>query len=663
MHPHWHSASPSLQRKLISVYLSHASGSASASPALASFQDELVYADPRDVAAVLRWAIRHFEPTGGSTFGGDDAYVWYTTFARAERERGYPQDAFDSALTLPVQHAALLTAVLDLTCSLAAHAEANGISGAKFAKLVGRWLLANKRKAAPDDWHGFYADWDRAGRILEHLFLARIRAQATVLPKRLTTLVVGYPYGTPEGDLLAKPRASTRVYPALLVTIDSELPDRAGRPASVPRRHPLRIAADALSATPYASGGDTVSAWEALKAAARENGEPSPAHVFTDETLNLLSLVPLTSESAHPALTVTVLSPHAPSPALSAERTQSSGSANPPRSSLSVDASSGASSASPGKSPVDALLHGARGQPTVTSAFSFTDWTEFQSLGFAESASAPGLAATLREADPYVEVTQPPSPVPARSASPAGGVLGRTLSRRGSGKRTGSPGAKKTPRLSLDIGASEGGSASASVAGTPRTATPAPATAEEPKPRTTQVTAVQLDEAFVDAWADALTDPASAHGPQFVLAQLKAPLAGGASWVVLERTFTRPAPPPRALATGSTTPPSAQRKTAVAASPRPSLSNERASSASGKRRFGLFGRSLSGDKEKERAGKGKERERARSPIAERVGEMGEILEDPKAAAAAVVGVVGAAAVGAVAAVSGKVDANQVWSAV
>jgi hypothetical protein len=630
MHPHWYSASPSLQRKLISLYLAPAAPTAS--PALSSFQDELVYSDPRDAAAVLRWAVRHFAPAEGA-FGGAAGYGWYDAFARAERESGYPAGAFESKLTLPAKHVLLLAALLDLTASLAAHAEANGVSGSKFAKLVGLWLLRDTRAPPPPDWRTLYGEWDRAGRMLEHLFLARIRAQAATLPKRLTTLANGYPYGAPDGVLLARPRTSTRLYAALLVSVDSPL---AGA-APAPRRHPLRIAADALAAAPAPAQGEASDAWERVRAGAREDGgEPSARRAFADETLNLLSLVPLTSESAPSttALTVTVVSPVAAA-APAVERVRSGASTDAPRSDAALRP----------KPSVDALLHPTQGPASVTSALTFTDWTEFQALGFAESGSVPALAATLREADPDVEVTHPSSST---------GVLARTLSRKGSAKRPTSPGAKRAPRLSVDIPA--GGAPSAATSSAP---TPTPAPVDEPRPRTTQVVPVQLDEAFVDAWADAITDPsAGVPGPQFVVARLRAPAPDGPSWVVLERTFSRPTPvaTPRPVAAAASPAPVSRRS-----SERPGSTASANASASGKRRFGLFGRSIS---EKGEKGKGRERERTRSPV---VGEMGEVLaeepEEPKATKglAGAVAAVTSAAGAAVAAVvgTGKTDAAQV----
>jgi hypothetical protein len=691
MHPHWYTSSPSLQRKLISLYLHPRTTDAStSSPPLSNFESEIEYSDPHDVASVLRWALRHFEPTDVPAFGmtstDSGLYEWYNAFSTAERNHNYPMDAYDtlsSQSLIPTSHHQLLAVLLDLTFSLAAHAEANGVSGSKFSKLVGLWLLESKRKAAADDWRGFYADWDHAGRILEHVFLARIRSQATTLPKRLATLAAGYPYGPVETNgiltLLGKPRTSTRVYRALLITIDSELADKKGKPAAIPRRHPLLITTDALGAEPVKDEDKSAAseAWESAKAAAREDGAEATARaklVFTEDTLNILSLVPLTNSTVpQSALTVKVLSSDAPStsprPVPEHRRSASVGGTT---TGPSFDATSASASPSP-KSPVDALLH-SHSKATVTSSWTFTDWADFQSLGFSESTSTPDLAHTLRETDPDVEVTTPRPLVP----SP----LGLTLSRRSSGKRPTSPSGKKPmPRLSLDIPRDSGSgvtsSAASGITPVPRPATPP---AEEVKPRTVAVAPVQLDEAFLDFWADALADPVSAAWPQFVLAQLRKPVVlrltddegltereERVEWVVLERTFTRPTPKPRApiptyspsaavaagegftllppspTATGQKTG-SSSGKNSVAPSPRPSIAGDRMSStlSATKRRLGFFTRTLSGqdkkekgedkkkdkkDKEGSKKGKGKE-DKDKGPT--RVGEMGEIVhEDPE----------------------------------
>jgi hypothetical protein len=47
---------------------------------------------------------------------------------------------------------------------------------------LGLWLLAIRRSEEADDWNTFYARWDKAGRIMEHLFLSWIRFVKFKLP-------------------------------------------------------------------------------------------------------------------------------------------------------------------------------------------------------------------------------------------------------------------------------------------------------------------------------------------------------------------------------------------------------------------------------------------------------------------------------------------------
>jgi hypothetical protein len=182
MHPHWYSASPDIQRRLISLFIQSLAPkspistlSPTASPFGSAFESEISSArSPHDVAAVLRWGLRHLRLENGA-FCNDDA--WYNKFCDAERSSGYPPAAFSTQLApqLPGPHLELLVATLEILSLLAAHAEANGISGSKLSKFFGLWLLTIKRAESTDDWFAFYARWERMGRILEHLFLSRIR--------------------------------------------------------------------------------------------------------------------------------------------------------------------------------------------------------------------------------------------------------------------------------------------------------------------------------------------------------------------------------------------------------------------------------------------------------------------------------------------------------
>ena len=163
------------------IYLSNpenaTSTSALASPTspLSAFEGEVNDTlSPHDIAAILRWGLRHVQIEGDS-FGTNE--TWYTTFLESERTAGYPPKAFSDKLAplLPTAHLQLLTATLEIFSSLAAHAEVNGTSGSKLCKLFGLWLLTARRVEDNDDWKTFYARWERTGRMLEHLFLSRIR--------------------------------------------------------------------------------------------------------------------------------------------------------------------------------------------------------------------------------------------------------------------------------------------------------------------------------------------------------------------------------------------------------------------------------------------------------------------------------------------------------
>lgn len=185
MHPHWYSASPDVQRKLISLFilsLAPKSPITTLSPTptspLTVFTTELEYTrSPHDIAAVLRWALRHLRLEGDSFGGSSGQWQWYSAFLEAERASSYPPSAFSEILVpqLPPAHLQLLVATLEIISSLAAHSERNGISGSKLSKLFGLWLLAETRTQDNDNWSTFYARWERAGQILEHLFLAQIR--------------------------------------------------------------------------------------------------------------------------------------------------------------------------------------------------------------------------------------------------------------------------------------------------------------------------------------------------------------------------------------------------------------------------------------------------------------------------------------------------------
>ncbi|KAI8992833.1 hypothetical protein BD414DRAFT_458132 [Trametes punicea] len=604
MHPFWYSASPEVQRKLISLFilsLAPKSPISTLSPsptsALSTFGSELEYTrSPHDIAAVLRWALRHVRLEGDSFGRTEGQWQWYQTFSEAERASSYPMSAFSDSLVpqVPPSHLQLLVATLDIVSSLAAHSEHNGISGSKLSKFFGLWLLTTKRSERDDDWSSFYARWERAGRILEHLFLAHIRDEMVrkKMPLRLSELVRGYPFGSSSGsassgdaDLLPRPRLSTRQYDALYVRIETQVPDDK---STKRKQHPLRLISDALKSDVELGDSKYKELWEAVKKAALANDEPEPilihvdgypsiSRIFADETLRLLSLIPAESPTSATSSVPTIRSPRPP-------RRRSSSLNSSAKANGNGKATSNGSAAS-------------RSATSPTSAASPKDWMDFSTSGFGESAIGKDLASTLLDKD--VEVTAPP------------------VERNASKKRKASPG--RSRRSSVDNPDPESASRAAHLTGPP-----------PPKSKSTAVDLVKLDEAFIDFWSDALLDPISADWPDFVVAQLKAlpglELEGRTvSWLVLEQRFV-PLPPP---------PPPPEPETVPlkrASSPRPSMRSElsaRKSStlAAAKKRLTFFSsaQTLGGLSSSAKAESKTFARKKAKPT--RVGEMGEILPE------------------------------------
>lgn len=174
MNPHWYSGSPETQQRLISLFIQSLT-TKSPLQAYPSFDSEINSTQsPYDVAAVLRWGLRHLQLQGNDFGLAED---WYQTFFDEERKAKYPPKAFSDILTplIPSEHFELLKEVLEIFTSLAAHAETNSTSASKLSKVYGLWLLNTHRVETKDDWKSFYDRWEVAGRQLEHVLFAQIR--------------------------------------------------------------------------------------------------------------------------------------------------------------------------------------------------------------------------------------------------------------------------------------------------------------------------------------------------------------------------------------------------------------------------------------------------------------------------------------------------------
>ncbi|KAF9488146.1 hypothetical protein BDN71DRAFT_1436340 [Pleurotus eryngii] len=577
MHPHWYSASPDVQRRLISLFIHSLSPNASKNTLLptssspqSAFESEIQFTrSPHDVAAVLRWGLRHLK-LEGKAFGKNEA--WYKEFLQAERASKYPLGAFSDQLVplLPKAHLDALKSTLEIMTSLAAHTEANSTSGSKLSKLFGMWLVSIPRVEATDDWASFYARWERSGRILEHLFLAYISLR---MPTRLTELVERYPFSkTPtDGDLLPRPRFSTRSFTSLSVRIETQTPTPDIARSSF---HPLVLLVEAFKADADADApGEQQSLWEILKKAAVTEGAAVPQlnQIFAEDTIRLLSLIPVDKDY------VPLVDSLLPG---SRKRSISLGAAERNQQTKTTP------------SPPNVRNRAVTDEPTSPSKA--PDWAEFSSAGFQLSTEIAPLSLAFLDKD--VEVTTPKKASKKSRISPNPG--------RG--------------RRSLEI-------------------RPTPQSAEvKVVSHSKAASVIQVDEAFVDFWSDALLDPISSDWPTFVLCKLKASVPGlvandkRVELLILEQAFVKPpapATPAQPEATESTKP--------RASSPRPSFKSDFSGTFSATRkRFSIFTSSRSNSRQsidsvssptKAKSSRGKKS--AKSP---QVGEMGEILaEEPE----------------------------------
>ncbi|KAL5520413.1 hypothetical protein ACEPAG_9637 [Sanghuangporus baumii] len=586
MHPHWYSASPAAQSRIISLFLSSLTASSeAAASATSSFDSELEFArSPHDVAAVFRWALRHLR-LEGDAFDKDNSasLAWYDDFKEKEKASEYSRTAYSDLLlpTVKPSHVELLGSTLSLVSRLASHSEWNGTSGSKLSMSFGHYLLTGNQAEGIEDWVSFYSLWERAGRALEHIFLSSLRDEdaKTGIPKRLLELVTNYPYSKSAADnQFPRPtRFATRSYDALYVRVTAEkIPDKRSQEDVY---LPLQVIENALTSDLSGDSDDKelVALWDEVRkladapkeeaeTAEGKTSEKSLGNIFSDDSIRLLSLKSDSVEKGTP--TISMFAPVPDRDALFGTPT-ANGRAKAANGSTSVSRQTSEATAS---SPIAA------------------DWNVFSSAGFGESAAGQSLAATLLDND--VEKTDPPK-----------------LAARRSLKKSRSPGR---------------GEKAAAAGEQPFSSSDAPV-----RFKTSRVSLVNIDEAFVDFWSDALLDPISDTWPNFVVCQLKSDVVRThgdrkIAWLVIEQKFVAPPLPP---------PPSPPRR---ASSPRPSIRSDGESrpsvvsrvsaTFSPRKRFNFFGsqtpssQTVSGGEKRESKAIGK---------GQKVNELGEVIPEEK----------------------------------
>lgn len=468
------------------------------------------------------------------------------------------------------------------------------------------------------------------------------------MPLRIEELVKGYPFNPSptDGNLFPRPRFSTRRYDALFVRLETQLPDsKTPKPR---KQHPLRVIAEAFKAEvdEEGNGKDVIEIWEMVKKAgnvtsptgsstpAGENATPSGvvyptfSKIFNEDTIRLLSLIPVDrSDSASSSPHVTPTS--APVTTTKAGRRRSSSLGSPPTGNGKASNGNGTGAATP-VSP-----------SSITSPTSPTDWADFSSAGFGESSLGKDFASTLLDTDD-VEVTLPPHskksskqhiqqqkkrPTQPRSSSTA---VPKSSKTKDTNRRSSSDNPRPLHAQDKELEKEK-------------------ELAKSLKVHVKKVGVVELDEAFIDFWSDALLDPIASSWPTFYLCQLKPGVAGptspnptnedqrkSVSWLIVEHVFTLPPLPPL--------PPIPALDAARPSSPKPSLksnvSGRKSSTFSfASRRFSFLTRS-DGNKSPTTpntpsgagassllGGATKKKGHAHVAASPKVGEMGEILED------------------------------------
>ena len=333
------------------------------------------------------------------------------------------------------------------------------------------------------------------------------------MPTRLTELVVQYPYvrgAAPANDVFLPARVSSRNFAALLVRVETEFSSSRDQV----RCHPLRFLKDALAADVVAGKSELSTLWENIRNTGNDEklvspgGLPGLSQIFADETIRYLALIP----DDHPLKRVA-------SSTLSVPRTQQIPTrryASSPGSSETV----GNDRALSGNTVINGHRELPSSLPTGAKSVLPTDWAQFSSAGFSNVSTPLPLASTLFGQD--VEKTNPPL--------------------------------RKTSRHSMISSPSHSPNEihkSSDVAYQRRPSDPSQS--ESPikfASRSYPLSVVEIDEAFIEFWVDALLDPVASTWHKFIVCKLRPSVSEltieqkHVQYVVVEQVFV-PKPTPQ----------------------------------------------------------------------------------------------------------------------
>lgn len=339
--------------------------------------------------------------------------------------------------------------------------------------------------------------------------------------------------------------------------------------APQPKPSPVHLLLNAFNTSSKGEISGHVELWNALKTAATEASSKSSAggaqespqfgRVFVDETIQLLASMSPDSIVMSPVLEIASPVPRRSSPFSKILERSKDKAAN--------GNGNGNSNGNGNMTPISPIS-----QPIVS------DWAQFSTSGFGETSATTPLAATLLDTEKDVETTEPL--ITHKSSK----KWGRSRSRQRGADSPGDTSTKEPAIISTKLAS---------------------------------VHMTQVDEAFIDFWSDAITDPITENWPSFVICGLKPlPAAEAVNWLIVEQTYVR-----QQRVQPRTTSPERRGRT----SPRPSFRSDISGTfAATRKRFSLFS---GGSKTSLTVKKGMF---GKSP---KVGELGEILPEEEERAA------------------------------
>ncbi|WWD18594.1 hypothetical protein CI109_103047 [Kwoniella shandongensis] len=272
MLPHKLGQDPTTQRYLVALFAlsikpelstSFPSISLSQSDSSQSLREKLQLAvreidSPVDLAEVIKFVLRRLTTSGNSVIDN----LLYAKFVQDEHALSYPLAAYETLLlsNLPSETRGYLTEIFELLAGLATYSDANTMSSGRLSYLLG-WWISGREDISLGSWEKLYADWQGAGKRVEHLFYAWIRYQSTTqqLPTRLLSVVKDYPFGESSASSehlpLPPPSSFNRRTLHISLTTDQPIKELSLSPAEILRA--------ALAAK--VSRSDSVPLWSSLR--------------------------------------------------------------------------------------------------------------------------------------------------------------------------------------------------------------------------------------------------------------------------------------------------------------------------------------------------------------------------------------------------------------